>query len=100
MPQEKMEQQISAKIIADSISPQNERLITMELVFPRIILSEFNKHRMLSSNTSSCLSGDTLITFDLPTKQNGNKFKSFKMTIKDFCEKWHNGQKKKKKTYI
>ena len=74
-----MEQQISAKIIADSISPQNERLITMELVFPRIILSEFNKHRMLSSNTSSCLSGDTLITFDLPTKQNGNKFKSFKI---------------------
>lgn len=44
---------ISAKIAADSISPQDERLITMELVFPRIILSEFNKHRMLSSSTSS-----------------------------------------------
>lgn len=44
---------ISAKIVADSINQQGDRIISAVLTFPRIILSEFNKHRMLSSNTSS-----------------------------------------------
>ena len=43
----------SAKIIADSISPQKHRLTTMEVVFPRIILAEFNTHRMFSRNSAS-----------------------------------------------
>lgn len=37
----------SAKIIADSVSPDGVRLTTMEVVFPRIVLAEFNTHRML-----------------------------------------------------
>ena len=45
--------QISVKIVADSINQQGDRIISALLTFPRIILSEFNKHRMLSSNTSS-----------------------------------------------
>lgn len=44
---------ISAKIVADSISPQGDRLISVLCTFPRIILSEVNTHRMLSKNTSS-----------------------------------------------
>lgn len=44
---------ISAKIIADSISPQGVRLTTMELEMPRIILPEFNTHRVFSRNAQS-----------------------------------------------
>ena len=44
---------ISAKIVADSLSPQGDRLISVLCTFPRIILSEVNTHRMLSKNTSS-----------------------------------------------
>jgi hypothetical protein len=32
---------IEAKVIADSISPQGDRLTTFILTFPRIILAEF-----------------------------------------------------------
>lgn len=44
---------ISAEVVADSISPQGERLTSFLITFPRIILSEINTHRMLSKNTSS-----------------------------------------------
>lgn len=43
----------SAKIICDSIAPHGVRLTTMEVVFPRIILAEFNTHRMFSRNSAS-----------------------------------------------
>lgn len=45
--------QISAKIVADSINPQGDRLISILCTFPRIILAEINTHRMLSKSTSS-----------------------------------------------
>lgn len=44
---------ISAKIIADSISESGHRLTTFVCVFPRIVLAEFNTHRMLSRNSAS-----------------------------------------------
>jgi len=44
---------ISAKIIADSVSPEGERMTTMEIEYPRFILAELNTHRMLSKNSSS-----------------------------------------------
>lgn len=44
---------ISAKIIADSLSPTDDRLTTFICVFPRIVLAEFNTHRMLSRNSAS-----------------------------------------------
>ncbi len=44
---------IQAKIIADSINPQGDRLTTFIVTFPRIILSEFNTHRMFSRNSAS-----------------------------------------------
>jgi len=44
---------IEAKIIADSKSIRGERITTFLLTFPRIILSEFNTHRMFSRNSAS-----------------------------------------------
>ncbi len=43
----------AAKIIADSLSPHGERLTTMEVVIPRIVLAELNTHKMLSKNSAS-----------------------------------------------
>ncbi len=42
-----------AKIIADSISPDQQRLTTIEATFPRYILSEINTHRVFSRNSAS-----------------------------------------------
>lgn len=44
---------INAEIVADSMSPSGERLVTFVLTFPRIILAEFNTHRMFSRNSAS-----------------------------------------------
>lgn len=44
---------ISAKVIADSISPAGHRLTTIEARFPRQILAEVNTHRALSRNSAS-----------------------------------------------
>lgn len=48
-----MSNQISAKIIADSISPDGQRITTWELEYPRWIHSELNTHRMFSRNAAS-----------------------------------------------
>lgn len=44
---------ISAEIIADSKSSHGNRCTTFVLTMPRIILAEFNTHRMLSKNSAS-----------------------------------------------
>ena len=44
---------ISAKVIADSISPQGIRITTFELEYPRFIHSEFMTHRLFSRNAAS-----------------------------------------------
>jgi len=43
----------SVKILLDSISGERHRLTTFELVFPRIVLAEFNTHRLFSRNSAS-----------------------------------------------
>ena len=43
----------SAKILADSMSPDGIRLTTLEITFPRIILAEVNTHRVFSRNSAS-----------------------------------------------
>lgn len=42
-----------ASVLADSLSPLGVRLTTLEVTMPRIILSEFNTHRMFSRNSAS-----------------------------------------------
>ena len=44
---------IQAKIVADSINIQGDRLTTLEVIMPRYILAELNTHRMLSKNSAS-----------------------------------------------
>lgn len=44
---------IAAKVIYDSLSPMGVRLTTLEVVMPRIILAEFNTHRVFSRNSAS-----------------------------------------------
>lgn len=44
---------ISAKVLADSINEFGSRLTTFEINAPKFIDAQFEKHRMLSSNSSS-----------------------------------------------
>lgn len=44
---------VLAKVVLDSVSPDGVRLTTLEVVFPRIVLAEFNTHRVLSRNSAS-----------------------------------------------
>lgn len=44
---------ISAKVVGDSKNEFGDRITSMVVTFPRIILAEFNTHRMFSRNTSS-----------------------------------------------
>jgi thymidylate synthase ThyX len=44
---------ISAKIVADSVCPNDKRITTFELEYPRFIHSEFMTHRMVSKNAAS-----------------------------------------------
>ena len=43
----------SARVLLDSRSPAGVRLTTLEVTFPRFVLSEFNTHRIFSRNSSS-----------------------------------------------
>jgi thymidylate synthase ThyX len=43
----------NCEILADSKSPQGDRITTMKITFPRYILAEFNTHRMFSRNSAS-----------------------------------------------
>jgi hypothetical protein len=43
----------SAKILADSVSPDGYRLTSFEVTFPRIVLAEFNTHRVFGRNSAS-----------------------------------------------
>lgn len=45
--------QASAKVIADSITADGDRLLTMEVVLWRPLLAEFNTHRAFSRNSAS-----------------------------------------------
>lgn len=44
---------ISATVVADSITRHGHRITTMALVMPRMILAEFNTHRMFTRNSAS-----------------------------------------------
>lgn len=48
-----MQTNITAQVIADSVSTQGVRMTTLEIEYPRFILAELNTHRMLSKNSAS-----------------------------------------------
>jgi thymidylate synthase ThyX len=41
------------KILADSVGPSGVRLTTLEVTLPRIVLAEFNTHRVFARNSAS-----------------------------------------------
>lgn len=43
----------NAKILKDSVTQHGHRLITLEVTYPRIVLAEFNTHRVFSRNSAS-----------------------------------------------
>jgi hypothetical protein len=43
----------SAKVIADSLSPEGVRLTTLEVVMHRFVLAEFNTHRVFTRSSAS-----------------------------------------------
>lgn len=47
------ETNISARVVADSISPTGQRIVTVEAEYPRFILAEVNTHKALEKNSSS-----------------------------------------------
>jgi thymidylate synthase ThyX len=47
------DQGFAARVLADSVSPAGMRLTTLEVRFPRFILSEFNTHRVFSRSSAS-----------------------------------------------
>jgi len=79
---------ITAKIIADSITEDGNRLTTMQLMYPRFIHSEFMTHRTF------CIAGSARLDFDLPTPGPGQARRVHSMTIAEFVDKWHNGAAK------
>lgn len=44
---------IKAEVILDSITERGNRITTLELTIPRIVLAELNTHRMLTRNSAS-----------------------------------------------
>ena len=44
---------INAVVVADSINPYGNRITSLLVTMPRIILAEFNTHRMFSRNSAS-----------------------------------------------
>lgn len=43
----------SAKVLKDSLTSTGRRLTTLEVIIPRIVLAEFNTHRVFSRNSAS-----------------------------------------------
>ena len=77
-----------AKVVADSVSPAGVRLTTLEVTMPRIVLAEFNTHRML------CLAGDAELEFDLPGGSKGRFKRVHRMRIDEFVDKWLRGARR------
>ena len=81
-----MIEHIDAKVICDSVNEvNNERITTLQIRIPRIILAEFNTHR--------CLVGGTEIYFDMPTAKGRGIRRVEKFTLEEFWDKWENGAK-------
>ena len=76
----------SARVLTDSVSPAGIRLTTLEVRFPRFVLSEFNTHRVF------CLDGTTELFFDVPVAA-GEKgaTRRFTMTLRELHDTWYDG---------
>jgi hypothetical protein len=80
----------SAEIILDSVSPKGARITTAVIETSRTALAEYNTHRKL------CLSGDTLLEFDLPSGSGQWSRRPYTMRLDDFVNRWHFGARPRK----
>ena len=60
----------------------------MEVTFPRIVLAEFNTHRMF------CLAGDALLEFDAPSAHHKGARRVQRMRLDEFADKWFGGARR------
>lgn len=96
-----------ARVIADSLSEGDKRLTTFEFTFPRMVLSEFNTHRLLSRNSASSraipvskqvkkiLTNPFIPAFDSVRKNQPGMQGTQKLTVDDynqFVEIWKSGR--------
>lgn len=56
----------------------------------RAIAAQILRHRSFSFQ-EFCISGDSMISFDLPHFEKDGKRKHYKLSIKNLYDKWHNG---------
>lgn len=77
-----------AIVLADSIA-SGTRLTTLCATFPRIVLAEFNTHRVF------CLAGDAELEFDLPSGQSRGGRRVYKMRLDTLVDRWLNGADRK-----
>jgi Thymidylate synthase complementing protein len=76
----------TARVIADSVNPDGQRITTLQLRYWRAIHAEFMTHRAF------CISGNSRLDFDLPSGQKGkNTRRAYSLPIRDFVTKWHEG---------
>lgn len=66
------------------------KVVTIEAKFPRMILSQWNTHRVF------CLEENTEIYFDLPSKSKKGHKRNYKVKIKDLYNKFHYGTNERK----
>ncbi len=79
---------ISARILLDSKNPYLDvRLTTFELTYPRFVHAELMTHRLF------CLAGDSVLEFDLPSRQNSGARRVYRMTLTEFVTKWLHGSR-------
>lgn len=72
---------IWARIIADSLNTSTgDRLTTMLVKLPRIVLAEFNTHRAF------WLAGDSMLEFDLPAGTANGYRRIHHMRLDDFVD--------------
>ncbi len=76
---------VYAKVIADSISPDGDRITTFEKRHHRWVLAEENTHAVM------CLAGDVELWFDRPNGVEAGRAAGGKMRIDELFRKWHSG---------
>jgi hypothetical protein len=90
-----LETNIETRIIKDSLRESNgTRITTMLWRVPRFLLPQLNTYRVFSRNVSSCLTGENVVHFEVPSAISGYAEIHSEM-IEDIYRNWHVGDKRK-----
>src|SRR5690606_12940952 len=90
-----LETNIETRIVKDSLRESNgTRITTMLWRVPRFLLPQLNTYRVFSRNVSSCLTGENVVHFEVPSAIGGYAEIRSEM-IEDTYRNWHYGDKRK-----